>query len=102
MTSPLAAGVHFKTDEESLKEEIGRAMTVYAHGLERLYSDRGASGAALTMSPALSCMDSGISRWSEGEIFYRSAEFTVLNSRDFVDEISRVNVGFPLYSIGSF
>ena len=69
MTSHPAAGVHFRTDEESLKEEIGRAMTVYSHGLELLYKDRAA--ADLTMNPALSCTGRGTSRWAEGERFFR-------------------------------
>ena len=61
--------MHFRTDEESLKEEIGRAMTVYAHGLELLYQDGAAAG--LSMSPALSCTGRGTSRWAEGERFFR-------------------------------
>ncbi|XP_043198782.1 glutamate receptor ionotropic, NMDA 2B-like, partial [Amphibalanus amphitrite] len=63
-------GVHFRTDEESLKEAIGRAMTVYAHGLELLYRDRAAAG-NLSLSPALSCTGGGQSRWADGERFYR-------------------------------
>ncbi|XP_037074059.1 glutamate receptor ionotropic, NMDA 2B-like isoform X2 [Pollicipes pollicipes] len=62
-------GVHFKTDEDSMIAEIGRAMAVYAHGLELLYTDK--DSARLSMQPALSCVGSGQSRWPEGERFYR-------------------------------
>jgi hypothetical protein len=33
-------GIHFPTDTPALINEIGRALSVFAHGLNSLYLDR--------------------------------------------------------------
>ncbi|XP_045112857.1 glutamate receptor ionotropic, NMDA 2B-like isoform X3 [Portunus trituberculatus] len=63
-------GVHFKTTEEALIEEIKNAMLVFGWGLHGHVKDEMSRNVVPSLAPALSC-DTGDARWRGGDKFYR-------------------------------
>ncbi|CAG2120847.1 unnamed protein product, partial [Medioppia subpectinata] len=75
---PGMLGVHFNTTHQRLLDEIERAVTIFGHGLELFVND--AKNLNLSLSPNLSCNGSAETRWSRGDIFFKSVSIRVFPS----------------------
>ncbi|XP_055944904.1 glutamate receptor ionotropic, NMDA 2B-like isoform X2 [Argiope bruennichi] len=66
---PGMLGVYFNTTINRLFDELERAVTVFAHGLELYFNDQRNSNTNLL--PNLTCNGTGQTRWNKGDLLFK-------------------------------
>ncbi|GBM49953.1 Glutamate receptor ionotropic, NMDA 2B [Araneus ventricosus] len=66
---PGMLGVYFNTTINRLFDELERAVTVFAHGLELYFNDQKNSNTNLL--PNLTCNGTGQTRWNKGDLLFK-------------------------------
>ncbi|GIY38915.1 glutamate receptor ionotropic, NMDA 2B [Caerostris extrusa] len=66
---PGMLGVYFNTTINRLFDELERAVTVFAHGLELFFNDHRNSNTNLL--PNLTCNGTGQTRWNKGDLLFK-------------------------------
>ncbi|GFR24458.1 glutamate receptor ionotropic, NMDA 2B [Trichonephila clavata] len=66
---PGMLGVYFNTTINRLHDELERAVTVFAHGLELFVNDHRNSN--INLLPNLTCNGTGQTRWNKGDLLFK-------------------------------
>ncbi|GFY79654.1 glutamate receptor ionotropic, NMDA 2B [Trichonephila inaurata madagascariensis] len=66
---PGMLGVYFNTTINRLYDELERAVTVFAHGLELFVNDHRNSN--INLLPNLTCNGTGQTRWNKGDLLFK-------------------------------